>query len=98
MNESTEPKIHGLLDRRQDGDRPLPSPQVIERRWCHTCGDHLLKDEPGPHCDQCSRWDRVFRGLQSAPPPRPVKRVTLLSDHVEALYSHGDPFLRVQAP
>ena len=74
--------------------RPRPSPRVSEGRWCFTCGGHLLKDELGPHCDHCLRWDRVIRGLQAAPPSRPVKRVTLLSDHVEALYLHGDPFLR----
>ena len=74
--------------------RPLPSPRVSIGRWCFTCGGHLLKDESGPHCNQCLRWDRVIRGLQAAPQPRPIKRVTLLGDHVEALYLGGDPFLR----
>ncbi len=52
--------------------RPPPSPPIREGRWCYTCGGHLLKHESGPHCDQCIRWDRVIRGLQAAPPPRPI--------------------------
>ena len=80
----------------QPPGRTYPSPQTSEGRyrWCFTCGDHLQKDEPGPHCNQCIRWDRVIRGLQSAPPPRPIKPITLLRDHIEAMYPGGDPFLR----
>ena len=76
--------------------RPHPSPRISNGRyrWCYTCGCHLSKDEPGPHCAQCVRWDRVIRGIEAAPPPGPVKPVTLLGDHVEAMYSGGDPFLR----
>ena len=57
-----------------------PSPRVSEGRWRYTCGGYLLKHEPGPHCDQCIRWDRVIRGPQAAPPSHPIRPVAYPRD------------------